>query len=221
VSITVGTVCVTCRKWAPSVGDFGYLGEPSLIVSDQIDTGYGEVMPSFEYFYEALRGVGILPYDLHRFWEFLVAHEGHFLFMSAGHERLDQLPPEVAAYRRERAEKKDNSDLMDCRAFEAEREQRVDAGEFVSSIYEMMCTRCGDKHTASTPEVLRAASPLTVSPEAAAIFVERWGVYPDGGWNHRLMGIVDPYETFMEKLVDFVRTHGTHGLRASVLTPAA
>jgi hypothetical protein len=223
VSITVGTVCLTCKKSAPNVGDFGQLGEPSLVVSKQIHNGRkpGEFGPSFEYFYEALRGIGIFPYDLHRFREFLAAHEGHFLFTYAEteFERPEFLPEEVVEWERAQAEDGYPS-LEEDDVFEEEQERRVAAGEFVMAGYEMMCTRCGVQHSTSSPELLRAARPLDVSPEAAAIFVERWGVYPDEGWNHRLMGIADPYEPFMEELIDFVRTHGTHGLRASLQTSA-
>jgi hypothetical protein len=55
--------------------------------------------------------------------------------------------------------------------------------------------------------------PFTNRCGCGAIFVKRWGSTLEPGWNHRLMGIADPWNPLMEQLVEFVTAHIDHGLR--------
>jgi hypothetical protein len=47
-------------------------------------------------------------------------------------------------------------------------------------------------------------------------FVKAWDRAPDEGWNHRLMGTVDPYGEFLPELVKFMK-QASHKVSTSIL----
>jgi hypothetical protein len=186
---------------APNVGDGGFLGAPTLEPLAEVSLG-GEQMPSFGYFYEALDGLGIRPYDLVVLREFMVAHGGHRLHLSGPDDEADEADDDT------------DDDLgAILHAHKAEKTRRTESGEFRVAILEVACNKCREHVASSEPELLKQFEPFTPSPEAVASFVERWGRDPDDGWNHRIMGIADPYEPFMEELVEFTKEHRRHPLQ--------
>ena len=193
MSIQLGVDCIDCKALAPNVGDGGFLGAP-VLESRAKAQGGGEPMPSFGYFYEALQGIGIRPYDLVALREFLVAHKGHRVRVSEG----DGIPSKSihAAVKAQREEK----------------ERRTKSGEFRELVYEIASSKCDESLAAEQPELLQAAEALSPTADAVSTFVKAWSRDPDDGWNHRLMGIVDPYEPFMEELLEFLKTHRRHKL---------
>jgi hypothetical protein len=215
MSIQTGVTCLDCRINAPNVGDGGFLGAPTLEVAEESAAGglEREPLPTFEYFYEALAGLGIRPYDLDTFREFLVAHSGHRLFLSGDHDDQDDWPPEL-----QEADEADDPDGMDAyEQREEARVRRVASGEFLEAHFHLQCSACEASLQSGEPELLRAQPDMAVPRDAAERFASRWGRYPDEGWNHRLMGIADPYEPLMEELVAFARHHAAHGMRARVV----
>ncbi len=196
MSMQLGVDCVKCRAMAPNVGDGGYLGAPVLEARAKV--GGDEPMPSFGYFYEALEGIGIRPYDLVVLREFLIAHKGHKLQVSEGND-IPSKNVQAAV-----------------KAQSVEKQRRAKSGEFRELVYEVSCKKCDESLEAPAPELLQKAEPLSPSADAVSTFLKRWRRDPDDGWNHGLMGIVDPYEPFMEELLDFLKTHQRHKLVVSL-----
>jgi hypothetical protein len=192
VSIQLGVDCIDCKALAPNVGDGGFLGAPVLQVRDKA-RGAGELMPSFGYFYEALAGIGIRPYDLVVLREFLVAHKGHRLQISEGND-----VPEKKIFAAVKAQSE-------------EKKRRTKSDEFREFVYEVHCQKCDESLASHAPELLQQAEPFSPSSENVSTFLKRWARDPDDGWNRGLMGIIDPYEPFMEELIDFMRSHRRHG----------
>lgn len=198
MSIQCGVTCIDCKAMAPGVGDGGYLGAPVLEPLAKAPGG-GEPMPSFGYFYEALSGIGIRPYDLVAHREFMEAHQGHRLHLSGGDD--------------DGVEVKDLHGTL--KKQDAEREKRTKSKEFRQASYSISCPKC-EQDVSSEPELLQMFDPFTPSPGAVSLFVKRWGRDPDDGWNHRLMGVADPYEPFMEELVEFLKEHRRHKLQVGL-----
>lgn len=193
MSIQLGVYCADCKALAPNVGDGGFLGAPVLESRAEAEGG-DEPMPSFGYFYEALEGLGIRPYDLVVLREFLVVHKEHRLRISEG----DDIPSENVH--------------ATVKAQDEEKERRTKSGEFRQAVYEIACKKCDESLAAQEPELLQTAEALSPTAEAVSTFIKHWSRDPDDGWNHRLMGIVDPYEPFMEELLEFLKAHRKHKL---------
>lgn len=157
-------------------------------------------MPSFGYFYEGLSGIGIRPYDLVVHREFLEAHRGHRLHLSGGDDDDD-----VAV--------KDLHGTL--KRHDAAKARRTRSKEFRSASYSVTCSKCAATVSAE-PELLQMCEAFTPTPEAVSLFIKRWGRDPDDGWNHRLMGIADPYEPFLEDLVEFLKQHRRHKLQVAL-----
>ena len=193
MSIALGVDCVDCRVLAPNVGDYGFLGAPVLEPLETAE-GPGAPMPSFGYFYEGLDCIGIRPYDLVVLREFLLAHQGHQVRVGEG-EGVDSKTVHAG-----------------LKAQKAEKARRTKSGEFKTLVFEVSCEKCNARMAAPEAELLQAAEPFSPSGEAISTFLARWERPPDDGWNHGLMGIVDPFEPFMEDLLAFLNKHRRHKL---------
>jgi hypothetical protein len=215
MSIQLGYACVTCKRLAPNVGDGGYLGAPTLDVAEETTVGIlgGEGMPSFGLFYAGLAALGLLPHDIERAREFMAEHAGHRLFITGGDVDGDDVPDDLREF--EEDENDNIPEEMD--ALDAERERRVASGEFIEGHFAVSCAACRSELKSTDAELLKAREGKTVSQADARTFVAAWDRAPDDGWNHRLMGIADPYESFMPELVEFVRKHAAHGLASRIL----
>lgn len=77
MSMSVETVCATCRLRAPSLGDAGYMGRPSP--AEHSWDPEEEIAPSFGYIFAGLEAIGMVSWDLVRYRDFLLAHDGHQL----------------------------------------------------------------------------------------------------------------------------------------------
>jgi hypothetical protein len=210
MSIQLGFACVTCKRLAPNMGDGGFLGAPTLDVSEESRVGAfaDEPMPSFGLLHGGLAAVGLLPYDIERNREFLVEHAGHRLsIMGDGVDGEDAFE----------ADDDDDSIGEEMDALDAERERRVAAGEFKEAYFAVSCAACRAELGATEAELLKAEAGKKISQADAQTFIAAWDRSPDDGWNHRLMGIVDPFESFMPDLVQFLKSHAAHGLSSQLL----
>jgi hypothetical protein len=74
-------------------------------------------------------------------------------------------------------------------------------------------------YSATAPDLLRVAEPADIGTEAVNLFLDRWGRRgaSDGWWNHRLVGLADPYEPFIAELPSFLSAHVGHRLQAQQL----
>lgn len=83
MGVTCSFTCVECGEDAPELGDFGYIGYPSL------DSGKGDRdIPNFGYIYAGLAAVGLVTDEVQAFQAFLVRHRGHQIDSSADGEPL-------------------------------------------------------------------------------------------------------------------------------------
>jgi hypothetical protein len=81
MSMDVTTVCVTCGVGAPDLGDGGYIGRPSL--EEHSWNPEEDVAASFGYIHMGLAAIGMVTWEVSRYREFLLAHQGHDLRLSA------------------------------------------------------------------------------------------------------------------------------------------
>lgn len=89
MSVQFGILCRDCVQWAPSLGDAGYVGAPSLSLEPQAIAEFEEPVPTFAYLYEPLSRIGLRPYELERFRQWLEAHPTHRIALYG-----EQPPPE-------------------------------------------------------------------------------------------------------------------------------
>jgi hypothetical protein len=201
---------------APNIGDGGFLGAPTLesAMSTAVGLFSDEPIPSFGLLYAGVSGIGLLPHDIERAHEFMLEHAGHLLFISGDHMDGDAIPEEVLAFEEGGG---DHNWREEMDALDSERERRVASGEFVEAFFTVSCGGCKAELKAPQPELLKAHTGKVISESDAKAFVAAWDRAADDGWNHRLMGIVDPYEPFMSDLIVFIGQHAGHGLTGRML----
>ena len=218
MSIAFAVTCLTCKAWAPEVYSSGFLGVPQLAPEEHVpvDEPLEDPIPSFGFFFDGLRAVGLEPYDLVRFHEFLAAHDGHRVALLSDHDDRAKQPDDLVAFLDDARTPSRRGALE---AADAERETRTASGEFINARYEVTCATCGASHTSGEFELLRATGRKSIDLGDAAVFLKAWNRDPGFPcWNMYLAGVADPHQPFMEQLVAFVRAHGVHGLRATCRT---
>ena len=215
VSIQFSVTCLDCGKLAPRLGDGGFLGAPLLAPVAEVDWR-GTSIPSFGYLYEPLAGLGIRRYDLEAFREFLNVHDAHRTVLSSDHDAESDYPEELLAI--EQAPGFDALIWSEMEAQDAQRARRTENGEFTIATYALTCVECRKTHQASEAELLTSFEPFTVSVDAVSIYLARWAARrADPSWHHRLMGIIDPSQPFLENLGAFLEKHRQHSLEAQLL----
>jgi hypothetical protein len=219
MSIAAGVRCLTCRRIAPEIGDAGYLGAPTLEVSESSTDGWFEPdpIPTFGFFYEGLAAIGLVPYEIALLHEFLHDHAGHRLYIAMDADDPEKWPADVRAC--EEAGLADGH--VEGQELDRERRRRTATGEFVVGHFELSCAPCQAVLRSEAAELLKRTDAMPVSAMAARMFVDRWGAeYHELGSSHGLVGIIDPFEAFLDLLRDFCELHAGHGLHAAVV-PAA
>ena len=216
MSIQCGVDCLDCKAPGPPVGDGGYLGAPILEALEDCEAG--DPMPSFGWFYEPISLLGMRRYDLEGMKEFLAKHNGHRLYLSGDHD--SEFPPELIAMQEEDLASDDSASDVD--ELDRQQAERTASGEFTLGVYEVVCLNCSVHYSAGEPELLRSFEQLPIEAATLTLFLDRWGSRdPDDGWNHRLCGLVDPFEPFMEGLPAFMRSHQAHRLEARLTRQAS
>lgn len=214
MSLRSGVVCIDCRMWAPKVGDDGFLGGPTLEPLEK----WAEQIPSFGYLYGPLSALGIRPYDLEEFREWLDGHGSHRLHVIWDLDDLDACDLDEIERAQLNAILAELADQDSARlaAATARRKTRMAAGEFKTAIYELTCSTCEESYPAARPELLRAFDPSEIKANVAKMSISRWAdrAPDEGWWNSRLYGIADPYGTFLSALPQFLTTHLEHRLVA-------
>jgi hypothetical protein len=204
MGVSVNVDCLDCLKRAPSMGRGGLLGRPVLEVAPETE-GAEWPWPTFGFFYEPLAALGVQPYCLEAYRDFLGEHCGHRIHISTGDEDL----PEIS----EINEAECGAGLAGLHAEEARMAARIASGEFTEGFYELRCTECQVAHTATDSEVLRTFPPSPVSRVTVGMFMDRWATRDAGeGWSSGLRGIADPLGPFLRDLPDFLEAHRDHPL---------
>lgn len=216
MSIVYGQCCRDCAEDAPSIGDGGYIGAPSLSPEPQMVEQFNEMMPSFGWITEPLRAVGLRTYEIERFAEWLSSHKGHRISLFEGDG-----PPELVA----RDETLGRSGwtrmvFLRSKAEESAKREALDTGVFEEAFYAVSCSDCRADLAAPVAEVLRPISELTIGVAMIDLLIERWRPIVERRTQpstHRLMELIDPDQTsFMADLLSFLAAHRGHAVAAGL-----
>jgi HEAT repeat protein len=142
MGVTVTAYCKRCRIAAPEVGDFGFIGSPTLGPAKR-----GDVTP-FGTIYEGLAALRLITPELASFKAFLDEHGKHPLVQlsDADEEGEDAAPPKLKAF-------------------------RFRASGFVAGFYDLRCGKC-DQTFRANADAVRPFEPFTPSPDEIALFVK-------------------------------------------------
>jgi hypothetical protein len=92
MSVACVLVCLDCRAVAPPVGDYGFIGWPSMDEQPTAPSGeaweWAEFLP-FGCIFKTFADVGIATDELEQFAEFLRHHDGHRFGIAADGELQD------------------------------------------------------------------------------------------------------------------------------------
>jgi HEAT repeat protein len=191
LGVTYTTVCTRCRVEGPPVGDFGFIGAPSL-----------ETKPSkkgihpFGYLYAGFAALGLLTEEIEAFKAFLEAHHGHPLhqYDDAGDEEIGE-------------EEDDEDGAESVSASKATRKFTFKKGKFVEAFHELACEKCGAVYRGSSSEKLRPFEPMPLTRERVTLFETNCGdieshTYRVGGF---------PFED-IDPIARFLRKHSGHAV---------
>ena len=191
MGVTFGVVCEQCGVEGPEVGDFGYIGAPSLELRTRRDG-----LQSFGSIYEGLEAIGVVTQEIEAFKTFLDEHRGHPIALCGdGEEELD-----------EGAETEGDADTpvpapARAKPFRFTR-------KFREIFHELHCETCHETHRSSESAALRPFEPFAVSANRIKLFRERVvgtdSLYRVGGF---------PFDEVAE-LDQFLRKHRRHHLIA-------
>jgi hypothetical protein len=214
MSMTAGYACLTCRTYAPNIGDFGLLGAPDIRPLAEV-TGVpfcSGGTPSFGYFYEPLRGIGIQKQDLDEFAAWLTAHAGHDITVELNGEN-EALNALVAKH----PEMGEEASRIWNEA-EARSKASFDAGRIVQGTYGATCLQCQQEIAAEETDIMAPFDPFQPTAAALDLFTTRWAE-PDSMFAHRLYGALEAY-TFLPDYINFLKTHRGHPIEVSFIPRA-
>jgi len=193
VGVTAQPLCRTCGSSAPKVGDFGYVGYPTL--DDSSDEANG--MASFGFLHRGYASLGIRFLELDLLHGWLEEHAGHDVTLSMeGHEigsgRAYKLPPPSL------------------------RVGRPDPAAYARSFFELRCQRCDKAHRTKSSYLLLPADGV-VGPADARRFQDRV-LEAETESFHRCFGLLDPWSDEFQGLGSFLREHQRHTLRSRTVS---
>jgi len=92
MGLTVNTYCKRCRVAAPEIGDYGFIGSPTLGPRPRGGlTPFGEI-------YAGLAALRLVTPELDAFKAFLDAHRRHRIVQASDDDDADEEPPELAPF---------------------------------------------------------------------------------------------------------------------------
>jgi len=134
VSVAWGVLCLDCKELAPTIGDCGFLGAPTLSARAtglsrwRCPEGVGKVR-TFGALYGALEGLGLVPQHLADYRAFLESHDAHELFLYNDHMDERELHPRLPSWNWSGVK----------------RQAKQTTG--VAGYYVVSCPRCSDRMT--------------------------------------------------------------------------
>ena len=222
MSVTYRVVCATCPAIGPVIGDFGYLGRPSMrttVPSEDEEPDYyddDERVP-FGFFYQRLNEAGISTDELEAMAGFLRTHEGHLLSTSVDDS---DFTPEIG-----------NPDAVTALMNAADPEQEplgykeLDArvrGDFQICQYTVDCA-CGEE-LKTEPTILRPLGEVRWTPQLLERFREMFR-YSDESANRLTEPLIDPEPrdegSPLPQIAAFVAAHVNHGVTARAVPSSA
>jgi HEAT repeat protein len=187
VGISVTTVCARCNVDAPEVGDFGYIGLPSL----ESKRTRKHTQP-FGCLYAGLAALGLLTEEIEAFHAFLREHRGHPIRQFSDAEGAEF--------------EDDVGEQDDVAPAPASTEKFVfRKGTFVEAFHELRCEACGEVQRARESARLRPFATRTLTKKELKLFQTNCGdleanTYRVGGF---------PYDD-AAAIARFVRRHAAH-----------
>jgi HEAT repeat protein len=191
LGVAYTTVCTLCGVEAPEVGDFGFIGAPSLETKRSKKGTH-----PFGYLYAGFAALGLLTEEIEAFKAFLEAHHGHKLhrYDDAGGEEL--------------GEEEDGDDgAGSVSPSKPTRKFTFKKGKFVEAFHELACEECGEVYRGSSSEKLRPFEPMPLTRERVTLFETNCGdieshTYRVGGF---------PFED-IDPIARFLRKHSGHAV---------
>jgi HEAT repeat protein len=189
VGITYATVCMRCKVDAPEVGDFGYIGLPSL----ETKRTPKHTQP-FGYLYAGLAALGLLTEEIEAFHAFLREHRGHPVHQFSDADADDS---------------EDEGDEHDDLAPAATKTGKFvfKKGKFVEAFHVLACETCHEVQRGSESTRLRPLAARTLTAAEAKLFQTNCGdleanTYRAGGF---------PFED-AEAIARFLTRHARHAV---------
>jgi hypothetical protein len=212
MGMTCLVVCATCPAVGPPIGDFGYLGRPSMDTTpapgDAEGPADGDDLAPFGFFYQTLHDVGINTDELEAMADFLRKHQGHRLSTAIDAEFSPPVDDDVVEAL------KDWGDEQPLGYKETEARVR---GGFLIGEYTLEC-RCGQ--TLSTqPTILCPLSEVLWTPPLLERFRQMF-VNWDVSSYHLTEPLIAPSTEADAPLClieAFVSRHVSHGVTARIL----
>ena len=142
MGVTFGVVCEKCGVEGPEVGDFGYIGAPSL---ERRKRRGG--LQTFGFIYEGLEAIGVVTEEIEAFKTFLDEHRGH----------------PIALYGDGEAERDTAGDAAPARTKPFGFTRR-----FRPIFHELHCETCHETRRSSESTALRPFEPFAVSVDRSS-----------------------------------------------------
>ena len=206
MGLTCFPVCATCKVAGPPIGDFGYLGHPSISTKLPTEKDGDDIIP-FGYAYTRFVDIGILTDELEATAEFLRQHQSHRLLLYA-----DGFDPSVEdADELDRAIDNDGDEPLGYQDFEARARNGFVIGQYVVSC------RCG-KELAVEPTILRPLPDVRWT----STLLERLRELLNIDETYRLTEpLIDPSargeQAPLRQIEQFVSRHLSHGVTSRVV----
>lgn len=213
MSTTCSVACLDCLDEAPSIGDGGFVGGPSLEAGTYNFKDWDDSLPTFWTLYEPLIGLGLRTFELEDFYSWLKAHRGHRVHLYCEQGDIPWEVEQIDTTREAKIERvlKAKARRAEIAAWEAE-------GVLVRGLYYLECMACNASIESPDVELFTPVVSLQVSPTAVRMFTERWRPLLDPGPFHvwrMLSTATDPEGPFVPELLAFLDHHGEHPLVAS------
>lgn len=174
MGVTYGVMCLDCGDEGPEVGDFGYIGYPSL------DEEKGKrYVPNFGYIYSGLKTLGLLTPGVEEMREFLEKHRAHAMDLACEGESMfeddeedEDLDDDDSDLDEDDEDDDDDDDLdedLDDEDFDEDEAPRPRAaskgkGKFKTAHFMATCVKCKATFTTTGADEVLAFSEKTLTP---------------------------------------------------------
>jgi hypothetical protein len=209
-------VCLDCRKAGPSIGDYGFLGWPSMDErpTEPADEQWEWLARPFGYIRRVFLDMGICTDELEHFAAFMRQHDGHYLgIASEGRLQHDDDNGQEIVSAIERSHQ-----IEQPLSYKELQERAVDG--FVVGKYSLQCS-CGASHLAAPSTILKPLPETLWTPNVLARLRDLLTLETDF-WR-TTDPLLDPGEAGGQPLSDlrqieaFVTAHLRHGVLARVV----
>jgi hypothetical protein len=195
--------CVECGEEAPELGDFGYIGYPSL------DAAAGQRdVPNFGHVYAGLAAVRLVTSEVQDFHDFLARHRGHTIDSSGDGEPLFDDGEDLYE---EDDEDDDDEEEADDVAAGASADSR-----YVASQYSATCATCRASFTTKVDYPFLPFDRVSLTAADIKAFLKQVADVADDA----MYRAAPVYDGDLENLAAFLRKHAKHEV-AVELAPRA